>query len=444
MLLNALRMSGLIALLLCSACTSESMDTEDSSRITALVERLRSGDPEVRSTAAEELQRLSTSGLTPLEAADALEAARGSFALVDTTFGQQVPQLLVEAASSSPDESLVPVLRASYQDYSGEAKAVALSLLTQIGSEASTTLYVDLALSEARNPSSLNYLPTVGLVRNPIHGDIVFPALLEVMRVPELRWGVAELALEYFQQGAIERGALDDDYAHIDPVLSDLLDRAQRFEPMEESDWMWTNDYQDVRWITGLFLDVSGYFATAESIRNLEVGISLPDPRLKFFAARSLMSLGRGVADDVLYDVAASHEVRNWLYEYLRDSGQIERFPPEFLTQEYFAISDMVNWLVFPTELARAPDEIEVVDVVSAKIDGREFVHYILRFRTDPPHWSAESGWMLGISGPFLVGPAPDPTAWGDTFSTFAKQSETDMDAYVDDVRKLLDEARFR
>ena len=26
---------------------------------------------------------------------------------------------------------------------------------------------------------------------------------------------------------------------------------------------------------------------------------------------------------------------------------------------------------------------------------------------------------------------------------TFAKQSETDMDAYVDDVRKLLDEARF-
>ena len=437
-----LRLCGFAALALCSACTMETPDSDNSSRIAAVVEALQSDDVEDRERATESLERLITSGLTVSEAAEALEAATLDFPLIDDLFGRQVPELLVEAAISNADDSLIPIIQANYDAYPLAARTTALTLLTQTGSEASTTLYVELALAEARDPSGFTYLPTVGLVRNPVHADIVFPDLLEAARVPELTWGVAELALEYFQQGELERGALDDHYEPLDAALSQLVERAGYFAPDESGDWLWGDQYGDVRWITGLLLDVSGYFETDESIENLEAAVRLPDPRLKFFAVRSLMSLGRAASEEDLLAVAASHEVRNWFYEYLRDSGQVDRYPDEYLSQEYFAISDMVNWLIYPTELARAPHDIEVVRSVSTVIDGRAFVHYVLRFRTDPPHWAAENGWMLGVSGPFLVFDGPDPTAWGDTFSTFAREAETDVDAYVNEVRELLDEAR--
>jgi hypothetical protein len=74
-----------------------------------------------------------------------------------------------------------------------------------------------------------------------------------------------------------------------------------------------------------------------------------------------------------------------------------EIFPEEFRTQGAFVESEMVDWLAYRTELGRAPDEIELMKVItvdSGTSDGR-LDYFAFRFRTHEPYWAAEDGWSL-------------------------------------------------
>ncbi len=60
------------------------------------------------------------------------------------------------------------------------------------------------------------------------------------------------------------------------------------------------------------------------------------------------------------------------------DSPSISTQPTAQLTQEKLAESDMVGWLTYPTELARAPDAIELmraVEVDTGPDEGGVFVY---------------------------------------------------------------------
>lgn len=48
----------------------------------------------------------------------------------------------------------------------------------------------------------------------------------------------------------------------------------------------------------------------------------------------------------------------------LKRLGNTSLFPETYRTQKAFAEADMVNWL-YPTELNRVPDEIELMKVVA-------------------------------------------------------------------------------
>jgi hypothetical protein len=419
------------------ACFGETPDMADKSRILALVERMQSDEVQTRIAAEEQLEALSTSGLSEDEAITALEAAASEFPPLEYEW-QSAASSLIRAAATSPTESLVPVVRSHYRDYPLSAKTDALLLLSRIRSDSSAELFVELAIEEARNPDGLSFLPSVGFTESPRDANILFPGLFQAMNQPELAWGVAELALKYFEVGEIDRGTVDAHYSHIHNLLTELLQKAKSIDDDEKGDWLWEEDYQDIRGIAGLLLDLSGYFEVEEARLNLQTALQLADPRLKFFAAQSLMSLGHDVPDSALYDIAESHEVRNWLFNYMQASNQIDRFPQEFLSQEAFAQSEMVNWLTYPTELGREPHEIAVVQ----SVNDEEYVYYVLKFRTGAPHWSAESGWMLGVAGPFIIDDMPSTTSYGYTFSTFAKLDDTDVDEYVGEIRSLLGEWR--
>jgi hypothetical protein len=104
----------------------------------------------------------------------------------------------------------------------------------------------------------------------------------------------------------------------------------------------------------------------------------------------------------------------------------------------------MVNWLVYPTELNRVPDEIELMKVVPVDtgLPGGIYDYYLFRFRTKEPHWAAKNGWIAGVSGPFLRGDEPTTDALGDTFSSFAKWDSKTPDEHVGDIRKLMERWR--
>ena len=55
----------------------------------------------------------------------------------------------------------------------------------------------------------------------------------------------------------------------------------------------------------------------------------------------------------------------------------------------------MIDWLVYPTELGKAPDTIELVDV----IEKNDIEFYIYKFSSDV---FKDRGDMIGISGGFV------------------------------------------
>jgi hypothetical protein len=438
---NPLRLAGLLLLFAqLLACTMETQDVAAQASIADIVSRLHDDDPEIRKVALTDLLVAADAGLSRDDAVLALEAAAESFPPLEQEW-QSASEELVRAAGMNAEPALVAAVAASFAKYPPAAKEQAFLLLSMVDSVESTDLFVQLALAEAKSPTGVSRLPTSGFEDAPRHASRLFPALLAAMERPELQWGVAYLALKYFQEAELEQGALDAEYGAIHAPLVELLQRARRLEGSDD-DWLWTDEYQEIRGLAGLLLDLGGYFETDESLRDMAMGLESADPRLKYFAARSLLSVGHDVSDAALHDIAAASETRNFLFDYLDETNRRQRFPKEFRTQEAFAESEMVDWLIYPTELGRAPHEIELLRTVESKVGGDDMLYYVWKFRTHPPHWAAEDGWMVGVAGPFLARVAPSTAAYGETFSTFAKLDETDIDAYVDEIRSLVRDAR--
>jgi hypothetical protein len=114
-------------------------------------------------------------------------------------------------------------------------------------------------------------------------------------------------------------------------------------------------EYAEPRMLAALLLDLLGYLPGHEANEALERALAYSDPRLRCFAVISLLRRGREVAREHLASVAACPETRIWLYDLLRGIEKEDLFPAEYHNQPAFAESDMVNWLIFPTELGRAP-----------------------------------------------------------------------------------------
>jgi hypothetical protein len=194
----------------------------------------------------------------------------------------------------------------------------------------------------------------------------------------------------------------------------------------------------------GLVLDLMGYFPAPEVERVLHEASRFKDPSLAGFAAGSLLRLGREVDPVIIERIAASPEMRSWLFDHLRELGKRGSFPAKWATQEALAESVMVRWLAYPTELGRGPDQIEVAKVVSEDVGPPygALDWYLLRFRTDPPHWSSGKGWMAGVAGPFKRADEPSTKDYGDTFSTLAAWDEQTPEEHVEELRAITERWR--
>jgi hypothetical protein len=231
------------------------------------------------------------------------------------------------------------------------------------------------------------------------------------------------------------------------PFARQMLDvhlrHKSRLQPLQQEagvDWMWSDDYWEPRQKAGLLLDMFGYVSTPAIIAELREALGYHDPRLTFFASISLLRLGVSVDSQHIRDLAASDEVRGWLYTRLKELGKSEMFPEEHYTQAAFARSDMVQWLIYPTELGRVPDQIELMKVVSADTGTPDGIldYYVFRFRTHPPHWASEHGWTAGVSGPYLRSQAPSVTAPSGTFSSFEPWDSKTPEEHVGSIEEII------
>ena len=126
-------------------------------------------------------------------------------------------------------------------------------------------------------------------------------------------------------------------------------------------------------------------------LRVLDLGYA----NINYYAVSSLLEMGQPVSAEVIRGLAEDRVYANLTYGLLRKHGKTELFPSELATEEYLAASDMVHWLVYPTELGQVPDRIEYL----GKIKKKE-VYHVFRFLSDSENLGEDlrNVWLLGWS----------------------------------------------
>jgi hypothetical protein len=114
----------------------------------------------------------------------------------------------------------------------------------------------------------------------------------------------------------------------------------------------------------------------------------------------------KSITETEVQAIAENPSLRIVLYYALESYGRKEMFPQKFFSEEKGAESYMVNWLEFPTELGRAPDEILLME--TATIGSQLQVHYYaFKFKSAKPRWARKLNWMIGICGPYHAASLP-------------------------------------
>jgi len=118
---------------------------------------------------------------------------------------------------------------------------------------------------------------------------------------------------------------------------------------------------------------------------------------------------GKDVAVSDIEALAKRSDTRAILYQGLAAVDRLHRFPAQYQSLEQIAESHLVIWLLHPNELNAVPDEIELVKTVErSEGDPPEpLLFFIFKYRTHPPHWAADKGWMAGIAGPYWENELP-------------------------------------
>jgi hypothetical protein len=117
--------------------------------------------------------------------------------------------------------------------------------------------------------------------------------------------------------------------------------------------------------------------------------------------------------------------------------------PPQYATPEALAESDLVVWLMHANELGAPPDAIELVKTIErpAGAPGQNSRYYVFRFRTNPPHWAASSGWMAGVAGPYADGDEAFDTPAAGVFSKFEAFESRSPEDHLAAIEQMTDRA---
>lgn len=399
-----------------------------------LISQLESETPEQQNEASHAVTEMGLKGLTLEEGLLSLRSATRKFPPRDSELWDSASDLVIAAGRQARPE-YVPLIEELFSEFTGKARTEAIRLLASIKERSGAVALMKIIAEHARL-DGIQELPIDVLGSDPRHADVLFPKILDFADIPEFEWIIYLLCLKYLQAGVIEGFQLS---SYSDHFLESY--RKYKFELRSRQQthgiaWMWEDNYRKCRETTCLLLDLFGYFPTAAIEKELREAITYHDSKVANFAAISLLRHGKQIDPRILREIARSAEVRTVLYEHLERLDRLSLFPDEFLTDEAFAESNLVQWLAFPTELDRAPDEIEFIKMVTVKCDSSVGLldYYVFRFRTHEPHWSAKDGWLAGMSGPIPQEEADSDLYFRHTFSQFERWDNKTPEEHVDQM----------
>jgi hypothetical protein len=195
---------------------------------------------------------------------------------------------------------------------------------------------------------------------------------------------------------------------HSQTILAFWSEYVQTALPLQKGpyrlDWILESDYSSVRRSGGILLDLMGYLPMDLAENSLRAAFALTDPRLKMFAALSLLKNLKAVEIAELYAIGASHETRLLFWERLEALEMQSLMPSRWATPEMLAASDLSRWAGSPFELSVPPEEIESMATFPVSTDAKAEEIYVFRFREFPKPWEPDEGWFAGIAGPYRDG----------------------------------------
>jgi hypothetical protein len=330
--------------------------------------------------------------------------------------------LLVE----NPHAATVAPLRAAYGTASDAVKRAALATFGAVATRAAAEAFIA-SIRDHGWPERVYPRVFTELHKLQKFGDVLFPELV-------LRAGRHFGAVTNMLVAALTSGALDPrriDLAPIAPhavaALSSYLVHARKKQKTKGTRWRFAESYEQVRTTTGAWLDIAGHLAAKQLRPLLEQATKLRDPKLAAFAALSLVRRKHAVPAAVLERVAADHETRVMLYDYLDNLDALAKFPARWRTWDAFAAAEMAAWLMYPSELGYVPEKIELMQTFAA---GKQTL-YVWKF-LDGKTWKA------GVSGPYVLKGAPKPVWGASTFSQFARANSQTAEQHALAVLKTL------
>lgn len=142
------------------------------------------------------------------------------------------------------------------------------------------------------------------------------------------------------------------------------------------------------------------------------------------------------ISQSEINEMVRDPALRYAIYRALDTYGILNLFPVTYLTREKAAESFLVNWLEFPTELGKAPDEIELYSKITVAAN-EPLEYFVFKYRTSRPHWAAQYDWMIGVCGPYRGQSSPYEVPQR-VFSRFIGLSQGSPEAEVDWVHNNI------
>ena len=400
---------------------------------------LESTDAAARRACLARLERWCDDGLPDGAGALILECASRSFAPADAypaTPNEQLVQLLWNGRTSVAGEDVESV----FPELDEGCRASAIRLLAELATRPASE-----SLARVLSRCATGGLPRVAwpfllpLERAPRDPDLLIPPLLDRVAETDGVGPVHATLLAFagarmFTQEQSRRGAgiIARQASH---AIGDLGRRLADHGLAGR----WEDEYVSMKVEVGLLLDLLARLEPQSAVPVLERAVSSPDPWIKMWGALGMVRAESPVDPRVFLQIAASAECRIPLARQLDELARSELFPADFLNQPSLAEAAMVEWLLSPTELGRAPDEIEQLDVVPLETDDGVADLYVFAFRTRPPHFLADKGSIVGISGPFLSSHQPTFEGMGATFSRFETLACRSIEEHVQVLLETVD-----
>ena len=334
---------------------------------------------------------------------------------------------LVDIIAKTPQFEYINKVESIFDHVSIPAKVSILLFLAEYDEKEALDVYIKLL---GKVYYDLRGLPTGSLLRRPRHASSIFPAILKYVDNKYLTRDIYHLLLRYFIEGLVNEDFIGD---YKNEIVKDTLFMADRVKQWSFGGYpntMWDDEeYLELRTYAGVHFDLAGYIKDVRIIKCLYNLLSLEDMRLKMFAVISLLKHNCKVEEEHFLNIAKNNEMRNWFFSSLDALGKADLFPGEYRNQEKFAESNMVDWLCYPTELGREPDEIELMQI----FEDPKYEYYLFRFRSDSDGWK-DKGWMAGLAGPFKVNDMPTVDALGYTFSRYDEWDSKNPDEHFKDI----------